>query len=124
MDNRSEQGSAIDAELFQAAAEPTDSNRDTSPPGAVLELRSFSLYALSRGKGVSEAGRKAIADFRELLRSMKAEGHVVDVSDTRIGLEGETRICASFASPEMAGRAWTQMQRSLGDLVQLKPEKC
>jgi len=104
----------------------SDSSHDAGPPDAVLELQSFALYALSRGKGLSESGQRAIADFRELLRSMKAEGHVVEVSDTRIGIEGETRICARFASPEPAGRAWLQMQRSLvgADLVQLKPEKC
>lgn len=95
-------------------------------PAAVLELRSFALYVLSRGNGVSEGGRKALADFRKLLGSMQAKGEVVEVSDTRIGIEGETRICARFASAERAAKAWTDMQRSLtgADLVQLKGEKC
>jgi hypothetical protein len=99
---------------------------DTRPPDTVLERQSFAFYALSRGKGLSEDGRKALAGFRQLLRDMKAEGQVVEVSDTRIGLEGETRVCAKFASADLAGKAWTQMQRlSAGaDLVQLKPEKC
>jgi hypothetical protein len=103
-----------------------DSGRDTGPPDTVLELQSFAFYALSRGKGLSEKGRQVLEDFRELLRGMKAEGQVVEVSDSRIGLEGETRICAKFASSDLAGKAWMQMQRlSAGvDLVQLKPEKC
>jgi hypothetical protein len=110
-------------ELIVGSVEPS---RDTGPPDAVLELQSFALYALSRGRGVSESGQKAIADFRELIRNMKAEGHTIEVSDTRIGIEGETRICASFTSRELAGKAWMQMQRSLvaADLVQLKPERC
>ncbi|MCP1926409.1 hypothetical protein [Bradyrhizobium elkanii] len=99
---------------------------DTRPPDAVLELQSFAVYALSRGKGLSEDGRKALDGFRQLLREMKAEGQVVEVSDARIGIEGETRVCAKFASSELAGKAWTQLQQlSAGaDLVQLKPEKC
>ena len=95
-------------------------------PAAVLKLRSFALYVLSRGNGVSEGGRKALADFRKLLGSMQAKGEVVEVSDTRIGIEGETRMCARFASAESAAKAWMDMQRSLtdADLVQLKAEKC
>jgi hypothetical protein len=112
--------------LLELMTESADSSRDTGPPAAVLELQSFALYALSRGRGLSERGQRAIADFRELLRNMKAEGQVIEVSDTRIGIEGETRICVSFTSPELAGKVWMQMQRSLvaADLVQLKPEKC
>jgi hypothetical protein len=117
---------AIDGGWITRTAGSAASGRDTGPPDAVLELQSFALYALSRGKGLSEDGRRALEDFRQLLRDMKAEGHVVEVSDTRIGLEGETRICAKFASSDLAGKAWMQMQRlSAGaDLVQLKPEKC
>ena len=99
---------------------------DTPPPDAVRELQSFAFYALSRGKGLSDEGRKALDGFRQLLREMKAEGQVVEITDARIGIEGETRVCAKFASAELAGKAWTQLQQlSAGaDLVQLKPEKC
>lgn len=98
----------------------------SSVPTAVLELRSFALYVLSRGSGVSEGGQKALADFRKLLGSMQAKGEVVEVSDTRIGIEGETRICVRFADAEHAAKAWMNMQCSLtgADLVQLKAEKC
>jgi hypothetical protein len=117
---------AIDGAWVERTAGSADPGRDAGPPDAVLELRSFAFYALSRGKGLSEDGRRALEGFRELLRNMKAEGHVVEVSDTRIGIEGETRVCAKFASAELAGKAWTQLQQlSAGaDLVQLKPEKC
>lgn len=120
-------------EITTGAVELPDVGMRTARPGtgsgapaAVLELRSFALYVLSRGNGVSEGGQKALADFRKLLGSMQAKGEVVEVSDTRIGLEGETRICARFASAEHAAKAWTDMQRSLtgADLVQLKAEMC
>ena len=125
-DNGAGKDAAPGAQLLHLMVESVVSNRDTSPPDAVLELQSFALYALSRGAGLSESGQRAIADFRELLRNMKAEGNVIEISDTRIGIEGETRICARFTSPEIAGKVWMQMRRSLvaADLVQLKPEKC
>ena len=125
-DHQAGRGTASDAGLLELAAELSEKRPSANPPEAVLDLQSFALYVLSRGRGITESGQKAIADFRELLRNMKAEGLVVDVSDTRIGLEGETRICARFASPELAGKVWSQMSRSLVDaeLVQLKAEKC
>jgi hypothetical protein len=124
--NRAANFAVIDGGWIMRTAGSADSGRDTAPPDTVLELQSFAFYALSRGKGLSEKGRQVLEDFRELLRGMKAEGQVVEVSDSRIGLEGETRICAKFASSDLAGKAWMQMQRlSAGvDLVQLKPEKC
>ncbi|RXG84335.1 hypothetical protein [Bradyrhizobium vignae] len=124
--NRAANIAVIDDGWIMRTAGSIDAGRDTGPPDAVLELQSFAFYALSRGKGLSERGRQVLEDFRELLRGMKAEGQVVEVSDSRIGLEGETRICAKFASSESTGKAWMQMQRlSAGvDLVQLKPEKC
>ncbi|MBR1164939.1 hypothetical protein [Bradyrhizobium elkanii] len=107
-------------------AESARSDRDTDPPEAVLQSQSFAFYALSRGNGLSDEGRRLLEVFRELLRRMKAEGQIVQVSDSRFGLEGETRICAEFVSSDSASKAWMQMQRlSAGvDLVQLKPEKC
>ncbi|MDA9476874.1 hypothetical protein XI03_20765 [Bradyrhizobium sp. CCBAU 65884] len=116
----------IDGGWITRTAGSADSGGDKGAPDTVLELQSFALYALSRGKGLSDDGRRALEGFRQLLREMKAEGQVVEVSDTRIGLEGETRVCAKFASSDLAGKAWMQMQRlSAGaDLVHLKPEKC
>jgi hypothetical protein len=125
-DNGLADGAAIGDGLLELMIGSGDSSRDTGPPDAVLELQSFALYALSRGRGLSESGQRAIAEFRELLSNLKAEGHLIEVSDTRIGIEGETRICASFTNRELAGKVWMQMQRSLvgADLVQLKAEKC
>lgn len=115
-------GNAEWLELVATAANPSD----LVPPDAVLQLQSFALYALSRGAGLTDVGRRALDTFRELLRDMEAQGQVERISDTRIGIEGETRICAKFATSDLAGKAWTQMRRLSveADLVQLKAEKC
>jgi hypothetical protein len=111
------------AEMIVKCAVPSI---EASPPRAVFQLHSFALYALSRGSGLSASGQRAIAEFRDLLRSMKADGGVVHVSETRIGIEGETKICAEFATAELAGQVWMHMTQSLqgADLVQLKAEEC
>ena len=51
-----------------------------------------SLLALSRGKGVPEPTRETYQDVRNMLRKAEAEGTVIGLRETRIGLEGETRI--------------------------------
>jgi hypothetical protein len=109
--------------MTQGSVDPT---LESSPPAAVLQTRSFALLALSRGQGVSEAGLRAIADFRSLLRGLQADGKIIRITDTRIGIEGETRICAEFITPELAGQVWSQMRRIISgvDLVRLSPESC
>jgi hypothetical protein len=104
----------------------SDPGAETGPPRAVLEMRSFALYALSRGSGLSERGQRVLTEFRDLLSRMKAEGKVIQISDTRIGIEGETRICAKFSTGELAAQVWmiTAMSIRGADLVQLKAEGC
>jgi len=69
---------------------------------------SIAIYALSRGKGVPPEARKAIQTARQLFEEGKEAGEVLNIIQTRIGLEGETRLCAEFrdvqASKEMQGR--------------------
>lgn len=119
-------GTQNPVEFLDVMARTHSEGTGAEPPAAVLELRSFALYVLSRGNGVSDRGRKALADFREMLRRMSNKGQVAEISEARIGIEGETKICARFASAELAAKAWIDMRRSLADaeLVQLKAEKC
>lgn len=125
-DSRRPNGTENAVELLDMTARTAGEGSGGDPPAAVLELRSFALYVLSRGKGVSDRGRKALADFRKMLRNMNGKGQVAEVSETRIGIEGETKICARFGSAELAAKAWIDMRRSLADadLVELKAEKC
>lgn len=62
---------------------------DRQPPPEPL---AFSMYALSRGKGVPEPTRETYRKVRNMLRQAEADGTVGRLRESRIGLEGETRI--------------------------------
>lgn len=87
---------------------------------------SFSVYALSRGKGVPDEARQVLAHARQILRQGQEQGEVKRLVDRRIGLEGETRLCAEFADEQAADRFFDQLHRlSLGvDLVNITKEMC
>ncbi|WP_283445627.1 hypothetical protein [Noviherbaspirillum suwonense] len=114
-DSRRPNGMENVVEMLAVTALTAGEGSGVDPPGAVLELRSFALYVLSRGEGVSDRGRKVLADFRKMLRNMSGKGQVAEISETRIGIEGETKICARFASAELAAKTWIDIQRSLAD---------
>jgi len=67
-----------------------------------LRENSFAIYALSRGKGIPQAAREVLRKAREWLDEAKQTGSVVRLTQTRIGLEGETRLCVEFADSESA----------------------
>jgi hypothetical protein len=89
-------------------------------------LRSFSVYALSRGKGVPREARDALAKVREAVEADRGRGVRVSVQSTRLGLEGETRLCATYADPRDAARAYERTQALVKgvDLVNLVAEPC
>ena len=88
--------------------------------------QSFSIYALSRGKGVPEQARKVLEEARTLLQSAQKDGVVTRLIDQRIGLEGETRLCAEFRDVDSARKFFARIQ-DLGqevDLINVKNEPC
>lgn len=92
----------------------------------IVPHRSFAIYALSRGNGVPEAAREVLKKVRAWLDEAKQAGSVVDIRDTRIGLEGETRLCAEFADSESA-QALLKRVRALAEgvaLINLVVEPC
>jgi hypothetical protein len=93
---------------------------DSSPP------QSFSIYALSRGKGVPEEARNVLDQARALLKTSQAQGTVTRLTDQRIGLEGETRVCAELRDTDSARELFSHVQQmSLGvDLINVKIESC
>lgn len=95
-------------------------------PETLSELRSIAMYALSRGKGVPEGSREALRKFRRLLREAEKSGEIVQLTEQRIGLEGETKICAEFVSPDFAEKAWLTIQKMVGDqdLLNIRAERC
>ena len=86
----------------------------------------IAVYALSRGQGVPREARQALRVARDLFARWGAEGRVLDLIDTPVGLEGDTRLCARFASPVDAASALKQLDE-LGrdvDLFEVRPERC
>jgi hypothetical protein len=87
---------------------------------------SFSVLALSRGGGVPESAWQAFVRVREMLAYQRSRGIEVRMSETRIGLEGERRLCAEFAEPKAAREAWNQANAIVGglDLIRLEARPC
>ena len=78
----------------------------------------FALYALSRGRGVPEPTYDALQKSRKLLEDARQRGEVLDFEETRIGLEGETRLCVE-AKDIAAARELQLKVRALSENVEL-----
>ena len=78
----------------------------------------FAVYALSRGKGVPEPTRGALRKARTLLERAKQRGEVIRLKETRIGLEGETRLCVE-AKDVAAARALLRDLRAIAENIEL-----
>ncbi len=78
----------------------------------------FALYALSRGKGVPEATRDAFDKANTFLEQSRQRGDVLSLTKTRIGLEGETRLCVQ-AKDAAAARALQEQVWSIAGEVEL-----
>lgn len=92
----------------------------------VAKTSSFSVYALSRGKGVPEEARNVLDHARQVLKMGQDRGKVKRLVDRRIGLEGETRLCAEFSDEQAADQFFNELHHfSRGvDLVNIKKETC
>lgn len=72
------------------------------------------IYGLSRGKGVPETTRRVLQDVRALAETGKHQGTVREWRQTRIGLEGETRVCVDLRDAP----AKQDFMRQLHEIVQ------
>lgn len=88
--------------------------------------QSFSVYALSRGSGVPPAAREAQQKVQELVDSDRSRGVDVNVRATRIGLEGERKLCVTYADAQEAARALESVRAMVQgvDLVNVVVEPC
>ena len=93
---------------------------------AVSIPSSFSLYVLSRGKGVPGEARQVLDRSRHLFKRAQEQGDVKQMIDRRIGLEGETRLCVEFYDEQVADKLFREiLHLSDGvDLVNVKKEPC
>ncbi|MBC7988590.1 MAG: hypothetical protein H7Y19_03275 [Luteimonas sp.] len=73
---------------------------------------------LSRGKGVPTETREAYKQIRYVLEQQQANANVTALQANRIGLEGETRLCAEFRNRDDAQAALAEI-RKLSDGVDL-----
>jgi hypothetical protein len=89
-------------------------------------VKSFALYILSRGQGVPDEAREAMGRVRAILDEEKSRGVAVTVQSTRIGLEGETKLCAEFEDEAAGGSAFRRASEVVKgvDLVNLVVEPC
>jgi hypothetical protein len=90
------------------------------------QTKSFAVLALSRGTGVPNAAREVLKKVQTLFDNAKENGDDITISRYRIGLEGETKLCAEFLDPELGGRLLAQVQDlSRGvDLINVEVEPC
>lgn len=94
--------------LITAGCATADPIPDT--PHAVSGA-SFAVYALSRGKGVPARTRAVFQEAGRMLEDVKRRGRVMQLEQTRIGLEGETRLCAEFADAATARDLYERIRR-------------
>jgi hypothetical protein len=106
-----------------AAATPRPGDVAQAPRAAPP---SFAVYALSRGRGVPDATRSAWQTLWEMLEAARRDGAVATLRQTRIGLEGEVRLCAEFSdsrrAQEMLARAREMATRV--ELLNVVEEPC
>lgn len=128
------------AEPSTSAPPPSTTTVDTQPPPPVTNtpkpqpprsaarapIKSFAVYALSRGKGVPPEAREALRKVVELAEEDQRRGVKVTVTTTRIGIEGETRVCIAYEDPQEGARAYERARAIVKnvDLVNLAVEPC
>ena len=112
------------ASAYAGAFDRNTDGRGTA--AASPEPQSFAVYALSRGKGVPEGARAVLARAEGVLKELREQGADIAITKERIGLEGETRLCATFADRRLAEEALERIRRLASgvDLVNLRKESC
>ena len=94
--------------------------------GGDVSIASFAVYTLSRGSGVPSAARAALETAERILESDRKQGVKVVIHKSRIGLEGETKLCAEYADPHAGARTFARVEKVVRgvELVNLVIEGC
>lgn len=100
--------------------------RAPSRAGRVKPVQSFAVYTLSRGTGVPAEARQALEQVTNVVESDRKRGVRVTVETTRLGLEGEQRMCVEYQNSRDGARAWERASAIVKgvDLVNLVAEPC
>jgi len=88
--------------------------------------RAFQLSILSRGSGVPVAAKEAAQQVQKLVDADRARGLQVTVETTRIGIEGERRMCVTYESAPDGDRMFRRVRALVKgvDLVNLVEGPC
>ena len=88
--------------------------------------RTFQLSILSRGSGVPAAAKEAAQQVQKLVDADRARGIRVTVETTRIGIEGERRMCVTYQNAREGGRMFERVRALVKgvDLVNLVEGPC
>jgi hypothetical protein len=86
----------------------------------------FSVYVLSRGRGVPERALQAVAKINAMIEADRRRGIRVQMRRVRIGLEGETRVCVDYDLASDAERGFGKVQKVVKgvELVNLVRGRC
>ena len=87
-----------------------------APEDPSAQPATITISMLSRGKGVPPETRAAYKRIRALLESRG----VSDLQTQRIGIEGETRLCAGFHDARDAEAALDEIRKIAGDVELLE----
>jgi hypothetical protein len=89
-------------------------------------VKTFSVYALSRGSGVPAEARAAQQKVQALVEADRKRGVRVSVEATVIGIEGERRLCVTYDNPQEGAQALARARAIVNgiDLVNLVEEPC
>jgi len=92
----------------------------------VRATRSFAVYILSRGTGVPPEARAAQLKVQKLAEADRDRGLTVSIETTRIGIEGERRLCVTYKDSRNGARAFERARAIVKgvDLVNLVAEPC
>jgi hypothetical protein len=88
--------------------------------------KSFAVYTLSRGRGVPPAAREAEQQVQKLAEADRERGVRVTIETTRIGIEGERRLCVTYENAQDGTRALERARAIVKgvELVNLVEESC
>jgi hypothetical protein len=88
--------------------------------------KSFAVYTLSRAKGVPPEAREAQLKIQKLAEADRDRGLSVSIETTRIGIEGETRLCIGYKDARNGARAFERARAIVKgvDLINLVAEPC
>lgn len=111
--------------LFSACVGNADTDRH-DPDSTLSSGNSFSVYMLSRGKGVPEEARVSFAQVYQELLTLKQQGKLRSLTKEVIGLEGERKICAEFTDRETAQQLFLKIKKLAMqvDLFDIVMESC